>query len=54
MVYQEGVARKLFPSVDQRSLFNEPDLRAKSWWTLQETREKGLEELEKKSEDIKK
>jgi aspartate beta-hydroxylase len=31
------VSRDLFPSLYQRSIFNQPDLRASPWWTLSET-----------------
>jgi aspartate beta-hydroxylase len=37
VLYSEGVSRDLFPSLYQRSIFNEPDLRATPWWTIQET-----------------
>lgn len=36
-VYKRAAALKLFPSVYQRSLYNEPDLRAKPYWTKEET-----------------
>lgn len=36
-IFQRGVARQLFPSVEQRSLYNEPGLRAKRWWSIDET-----------------
>ncbi|XP_054089651.1 uncharacterized protein LOC105209240 isoform X2 [Zeugodacus cucurbitae] len=36
-VYKRGAALKLFPSVYQRSLYNEPDLRAQPYWTKVET-----------------
>lgn len=36
-IYQRGVERKLFPSVQQRSLYNVPGLRAEPWWTIDET-----------------
>ncbi|XP_017476483.1 PREDICTED: uncharacterized protein LOC108366554 isoform X2 [Rhagoletis zephyria] len=36
-VYKRGAALKLFPSAYQRSLYNEPNLRAKPYWTKAET-----------------
>ncbi|XP_053963588.1 aspartyl/asparaginyl beta-hydroxylase isoform X1 [Anastrepha ludens] len=36
-VYRRGAALKLFPSVYQRSLYNEPNLLAKPYWTKAET-----------------
>ena len=47
LVYAEGVARGFFPSVDQRSLYNEPDLEAKPWWRVNEVGEQVLVEFEK-------
>ncbi|XP_011407658.2 PREDICTED: aspartyl/asparaginyl beta-hydroxylase-like [Amphimedon queenslandica] len=47
LVYAEGVARGFFPSVDQRSLYNEPDLEARPWWKVNEVGEQVLVELEK-------
>ena len=37
MLYGEAVSRDLFPSLYQRSLVNEPGLRATPWWTVEET-----------------
>lgn len=53
MVYAEGVARGLFPSVDQRSLYNEANLEAKPWWNVNEVGEQVLVELEKKTTELK-
>ncbi|XP_020717661.1 aspartyl/asparaginyl beta-hydroxylase isoform X2 [Ceratitis capitata] len=36
-VYKRGAALKLFPSAYQRSLYNEPNLRAQPYWTKAET-----------------
>ncbi|XP_039953058.1 aspartyl/asparaginyl beta-hydroxylase isoform X2 [Bactrocera tryoni] len=36
-VYKRAAALQLFPSVYQRSLYNEPDLRAQPYWTKAET-----------------
>lgn len=36
-LYGEAVSRDLLPSVWQRSLYNEPDLRATPWWTTEDT-----------------
>ncbi|XP_036331510.1 aspartyl/asparaginyl beta-hydroxylase isoform X4 [Rhagoletis pomonella] len=36
-VYKRGAALKLFPSAYQRALYNEPNLRAKPFWTKAET-----------------
>lgn len=33
-LYGEAVSLELFPSVWQRSLVNEPGLRAMPWWSL--------------------
>lgn len=33
-LYSEAVSLELFPSVWQRSLVNEPGLRAMPWWSL--------------------
>ena len=37
VLYGEAVSRDLFPSVWQRSLYNEPGLRAMPWWGVGET-----------------
>ena len=37
VLYSEAVSLGLFPSLYQRSLFNEPDLRDRPWWALEET-----------------
>ena len=34
MLFGEGVSLGLFPSVWQRSLVNEPGLRATPWWSV--------------------
>ena len=52
-MYAEGVARGLFPSVDQRSLYNEANLEAKPWWNVNEVGEQVLVELEKKTTELK-
>eukprot|EP00731_Ephydatia_muelleri_P010951 Em0005g1537a len=36
-LYDVAVARGLLPSKMQRSIFNEPDLRAKPWWSEEES-----------------
>ena len=36
-IYHLAVQRKIFPSFWQRSLYNEPDLKAQPIWTLEET-----------------
>lgn len=36
-IYKRGVGLKLFPSVYQRSLYNEPNLKAQPFWTAEET-----------------
>ncbi|XP_049309753.1 serine-aspartate repeat-containing protein F isoform X4 [Bactrocera dorsalis] len=36
-VYKRAAALQLFPSIYQRSLYNEPDLRAQPYWTKAET-----------------
>ena len=36
-MYGEAVSMDMFPSVWQRSIFNEPDLRAQPWWSSEET-----------------
>ncbi|KAI8128539.1 Aspartyl/asparaginyl beta-hydroxylase [Lucilia cuprina] len=36
-VFRKGVNLKLFPSVFQRSLYNEPNLKAQPFWTAKET-----------------
>lgn len=33
-LYNEAVSLELFPSVWQRSMVNEPGLRAMPWWSL--------------------
>ena len=37
VLYGEAVSRDLFPSVWQRSLYNEPGLHAMPWWDVGET-----------------
>lgn len=37
ILYSEAVSLGLYPSVWQRSLFNEPNLRSKGWWTVEES-----------------
>lgn len=37
-LYNEAVSLELFPSVWQRSLVNEPGLRAMPWWSLDQTK----------------
>ena len=37
VLYGEAVSRDLFPSLWQRSLYNEPGLRAMPWWGVGET-----------------
>ena len=37
MLYGEGVGRDVFPSLYQRSLFNEPGVRAIPWWSVEDT-----------------
>ena len=37
VLYGEAVSRDLFPSLWQRSLINEPGLRAMPWWEIGET-----------------
>jgi aspartate beta-hydroxylase len=53
MLYNEGVQRGLFPSVDQRSVYNENGLDAKPWWGLSETKESILLKFEEKTDAIK-
>ncbi|XP_037823163.1 aspartyl/asparaginyl beta-hydroxylase isoform X2 [Lucilia sericata] len=36
-VFRKGVSLKLFPSVFQRSLYNEPNLKAQPFWSAKET-----------------
>ena len=36
-VYAKAVKKGLFPSIGQRSIYNEPDLRAQPWWEADET-----------------
>ncbi|TMW41752.1 hypothetical protein DOY81_013165, partial [Sarcophaga bullata] len=35
-VYREGAKLKIFPSVYQRSLYNEPNLKAQPFWSVEE------------------
>lgn len=51
-LYGEAVARDLFPSIKQRSLYNEPNLRAKPWWVTMDTGEPHLKTLEEQYEAI--
>ena len=37
ILYSEAVNLKLFPSVWQRPLFSEPNLRASGWWDPKDT-----------------
>ena len=37
VLYSEAVSHDLFPSLYQRSIFNQPDLRTNPWWTLPDT-----------------
>ena len=54
-VYAKAVKKGLFLSIWQRSLYNEPDLRAQPWWEADETdSELALEGIRKEMESAKK
>ena len=52
-LYGEAVSLGLFPSVWQRSLVNEPDLRAMPWWSINELKYiNEIKRIEKAIENI--
>ena len=54
-MYAKAVKKGLFPSIWQRSLYNEPDLRVQPWWEEDETSsELALEGIKKERESAKK
>ena len=53
MLYAEGVSLGHFPSPWQRSLHNEPNLRAQPWWTPEDTGyQRVIQQLEEQWEVI--